>query len=300
MLWQIDGPLLEVQGCIERALDLIDNREYSCQRSETSAIAEYDFTSTKIGQTGRLKISVLPKSRTELYGYPPKLPDDKWLVQYLQSQIPLTILSQSLQALLLTYAWQIKHNVFQLSAKELFQLAHSEKEVDYGWNKYGLHDLELRTQAMAEFQDWRKRVHERKLSEFDEILGVIEGQIMEVGLAITKPSRSSKLETSSVTSAQPLDDTALNMNQSEVILASKPNTERVKNTRIAVSKYDGLCRQWVNRPYIPRQTKDEFLSENASELDKKTFDRILKDAYEREVIDKDPGPHGRYKPRTVS
>jgi hypothetical protein len=78
-----------------------------------------------------------------------------------------------------------------------------------------------------------------------------------------------------------------------------PEKQFVKNTRISVGKYDELCMRWVNRPYIPRQTKSDFLNDNASELDTKTFDRILKDAYKRDVIDKTPGKHGRYKPKIV-
>lgn len=74
--------------------------------------------------------------------------------------------------------------------------------------------------------------------------------------------------------------------------AGKPTVE---NSRIPVGKYDNLCIMWVNRPYIPKQTKDEFLYEYASELDKKTFDRILKNAYQRNLIDK---VKGRYKPKT--
>lgn len=73
--------------------------------------------------------------------------------------------------------------------------------------------------------------------------------------------------------------------------------QTIENTRIPAGKYDDLCKLWVTRPYIPKQTKDEFLDEHASELDKKTFDRILKDAYKRNIISKE---NGRYKPKTVS
>ncbi|MBL8090332.1 MAG: hypothetical protein JNJ43_08385 [Anaerolineales bacterium] len=71
----------------------------------------------------------------------------------------------------------------------------------------------------------------------------------------------------------------------------------IPSTRIPAGKYDDLCRDWVSRPYIPKQNKDEFLSEHASELNKKAFDRILEDAYKRGIIDK---VKGRYKPKAVS
>jgi hypothetical protein len=91
-----------------------------------------------------------------------------------------------------------------------------------------------------------------------------------------------------------------NAPQAAQSVPAKLEQSTVENTRIPVGKYDDLCIRWVNRPYIPRQTKEEFLYEHAGELDKKTFDRILKDAHARGIIDKDPGKNGRYKPKTVS
>jgi hypothetical protein len=73
----------------------------------------------------------------------------------------------------------------------------------------------------------------------------------------------------------------------------------IQKNRIPVGKYDELCLKWVNRPYSPFDNKDEFLSKNESYMSKKTFDRILKDAFQRGVIDKGQGKNGRYKPRTV-
>jgi hypothetical protein len=93
---------------------------------------------------------------------------------------------------------------------------------------------------------------------------------------------------------------AKNNAQAAQSIAANPEQPTVENTRIPAGKYDNLCVLWVNRPYIPRQTKEEFLYEHAGELDKKTFDRILKDAHARGIIDKDPGKNGRYKPKTVS
>jgi len=64
---------------------------------------------------------------------------------------------------------------------------------------------------------------------------------------------------------------------------------------VDAGKYDELCRKWVNRPSVPYRNKSEFLNEYAPELLKKTFDRILSDAFNRDVIDKNE--HGHYIPK---
>ena len=89
-----------------------------------------------------------------------------------------------------------------------------------------------------------------------------------------------------------IDDSVLPLDAMQV--------DAAKTEKKVVSKYDELCIQWVTRPYIPHQNKDEFLTDNAPELNSKAFDRILQDAYEREIIERGPGKHGRYKPKTVS
>lgn len=82
--------------------------------------------------------------------------------------------------------------------------------------------------------------------------------------------------------------------------AVKPEKKSIDETRPPSGKYDDLCRLWVNRPYTPYQNKEEFLSEHASELTPKTFERVLADAYKRGIIGKGKGKRGRYKPKTVS
>jgi hypothetical protein len=52
-------------------------------------------------------------------------------------------------------------------------------------------------------------------------------------------------------------------------------------------KYDDLCVNWVTRLEIPHQKVEEFLSEQAPELTRRTFYRVvLPDAYKRELINK--------------
>ncbi len=65
-------------------------------------------------------------------------------------------------------------------------------------------------------------------------------------------------------------------------------------------KYDDLCKKWVTRPSTPYQNKIEFLSDHAPDLTERTFEKILMDAYKREVIDKTPGERGRYIPKGLS
>jgi len=69
--------------------------------------------------------------------------------------------------------------------------------------------------------------------------------------------------------------------------AGKPEKKTVENTRIPTGKYDDLCISWVKRPEIPKQRVEEFLSERAPELTKRTFYRVvLQDVYERGLINK--------------
>ena len=55
---------------------------------------------------------------------------------------------------------------------------------------------------------------------------------------------------------------------------------------VYASKYDPLCILWVNRPYMPHQNVDEFLEENAPELPRRIFYRVLRDAFNRGIISK--------------
>jgi hypothetical protein len=190
MRWVVGGSLLEVQGCIERARDIIEGAGYVCQSIETSASREYQFTHNEVGDSGKIKLTVLPHGRTELYGYDPDPPDNRWLVEYLLQYFPSESLSKPLQSLLLTYSWQLENNVFNLSGKELLKRAHSQEQGSDGWDIYGLSNLEIRKKAIAEFKNWRKKFHERRLSEFTMVLGVIESQIRDDGLSITKPTRA--------------------------------------------------------------------------------------------------------------
>jgi hypothetical protein len=195
MRWEIGGSLLEIQGSIERALDIIERDGSICQRVERSASPEYQFTHPEMGDIGKIKLTVRPQNETELYGYEPLPPDDRWLVEFLPKHVALQTLSKPLQALLLTYTWQIGHNLFNLPATDLWKIAYAQETVDYGWDKYGLEDSELRKQALAELETWKKKVHERRLAEFNSILDVIESQLREDGFPITKPTRADSAKT---------------------------------------------------------------------------------------------------------
>lgn len=286
MVCEVNGELLEVQGCIERKLDIIETHEWKCDRKETSATKEYSFFHAEIGEIGKLKISTLPKGKTNLHSNFADNPNEEWLVKYLSNLVLLKPMSEPLQALLKVYSWQIEKKIFNTST-ELYKLGFSNTPIDWGWERNGLEDFALRKQAEEEFNGWRNRIYELRKKDLNHILEIIVYQIRSDGLSLVMfdgMSREGKILQSMVSESLPT------------------NSEKqiIKDTRIPVGKYDDLCKLWVNRPYIPRQTKDEFLSDNASELDKKSFDRILKDAHQREIISKDPGRNGRYKPKTVS
>ena len=81
------------------------------------------------------------------------------------------------------------------------------------------------------------------------------------------------------------------------MLPSIPKLETIEDadSNAGAGKYDELCKKWVNHSSVPYQNKNDFLAECAPTLPPRTFERILKDAYRRGVIDK--APNGRYKPK---
>ena len=154
MVCEVNGELLEVQGCIERVLGIIETHERKCDRKETSATKEYSFFHTEIGEIGKLKISTLPKGKTNLHSNFADSPNEEWLVEYLSNLVLLKPMSAPLQALLKVYSWQIENKIFNTST-DLYKLGFSNKPIDWGWEKYGLDDFALRKQAEEEFIDWR-------------------------------------------------------------------------------------------------------------------------------------------------
>lgn len=184
MRCEIEGELLEVQGCIERALDIITANAWKYLRIESSATREYVFSHMELGEVGKIKISILPKGRTELYSYQSEFPEEKWLVKYLPSHVPLGSLSEPLRKLLSVYTWQIANNIFNLNSIELYKLAYSNTTVDWGWESYGLGDFDLRKSALDEFRNWQNKIHELQRKELEQILDVIVIQIRIDGLSM--------------------------------------------------------------------------------------------------------------------
>ena len=309
MRWEIDGGLLEVQGCIERARDIIERNQWKVSLAEESrASASYTFTHECLGAIGSIKISVLPQNRTEVYGYSPIGPDTQWLVEYLPRNILIEQLGDLLIRLIMTYAWQIKQGVIHLDPIERIRKGLRNEKIDMGWDKFGLADFELQRQAHTELEKWRQTIHKRQIEEFEQVADVILTQIRLDGLSLVLydgKQRSGKFLQSMSLASTPqgiIRKPLKSVDDSGVVQADagKPEKPTIKDTRILAGKYDELVLLWVNRPYIPKQTKDEFLGEHAGELGRKSFDRVLKDAYKRGIIGKDPGKHGRYKPKTVS
>lgn len=177
MRLEIEGELLEIQGSIERALEIIETNKWEYIRNETSATKEYLFSSMWLGKIGKLKISILPKKKTELYSYSVDYPDDRWLIKYFPDNFPFYSVSAPLQQLLSVYSWQIENNIFDLTSTELYQLGFSNKPVDWGWERYGLGDIELRKQAEEEFKDWRQKVFDLRNKDLNKIFDVILTQI---------------------------------------------------------------------------------------------------------------------------
>jgi len=185
MKWEIDGGLLDCQGCIERALDII-KKERSVQISETAASKEYSFSHHDFGAIGRLKITMLPKNRTELYGYPANSPDDKWLVNYLPQHAQWHLISEELKSLVKLFAWEIDNNIKDLSSKELFELVSSGKQLDSEMGIFGLDDLEKRKKAENELEEWKKKIRDLREKELHLVIGLIRDQVRSAELGITE------------------------------------------------------------------------------------------------------------------
>ena len=185
MKWEIDGGLLEVQGCIERALDII-KKEWSFQISETAASKEYTFTHHDLGVIGKLKITMLPKERTELYGHPAYPSDDKWLVKYLLQHTHWHLFSEELKSLVRFYAWEIDNQIKDLSSKELFELAFAGGQLDSEKRKLGLDDLENIKKANNELEEWKKKIHDLRDKELHLVIGLIKDQVRWAELGITE------------------------------------------------------------------------------------------------------------------
>jgi len=183
LVCEIDGELREVQGCIERMLDIIESHERKCERKETSATSEYSFFHTEIGEIGKLKISALPKGKTYLHSNFADSPNEEWLVKYLSNLVLLKPLSEPLQALLKVYSWQIEKKIFNTST-ELYKLGLSNTPVDWGWEKNGLGDFALRMQAEEEFIDWRNRIDALRKEDLAHILDMIVNKINSDGLSL--------------------------------------------------------------------------------------------------------------------
>jgi hypothetical protein len=133
MRCEINGEMPEVQASIERALEIIRANNSSHTLVETAIAREYVFNNKKLGEIGRVKISILPERRTELYSYPADFPSEKWLLEYLSSHVPQGEISKSLRKLLSLYTWQIENRLFNLHSTELFKLAHAKTPADFGW-----------------------------------------------------------------------------------------------------------------------------------------------------------------------
>ncbi len=183
MKLEIDGELLEVQGSIERALEIIESKKWDCKRNETSATKEYLFSNMELGEIGKLKISILPKKKTELYSYSVDYPDVRWLIKYFPDNFPFHSISLPLQQLLSVYSWQVENNLFDLTPTELYQLGMSDKHVDWGWERNGLGDIELRKQAEKEFKGWRHKIFDLRKKDLNQILDVVVTQIGLDGLS---------------------------------------------------------------------------------------------------------------------
>jgi len=177
MKWEVDGELLEVQGAIERARDIIENNEWKVRLDEVSnASSFYSFEHKNLGTIGSIKIS-MHKKRTEIYGYPPKTPDAKWLIEHLPKNIPLIQPDDLLIKLLNVYAWQIEQGIFEPSASELFRRAYKKENIDMGWERFGLADLEVQKQAQSKLGEWSQTIQRRRVEEFNQITGVLLVQL---------------------------------------------------------------------------------------------------------------------------
>ncbi len=183
--WEVDGDLFEVQGSVQRASEIFVNEECKFHLDEDSrSSASYTFTHEKFGSLGSIRIIVFPKNKTEVYGYPPEMPDKKWLIEYLPKNVLWSQLGDLVMKLIKTYAWQIEEGVFEKTAIELFHDSHDKKEIDMGWNIYGLEDLEMQKQAEAELEKWRQMILDRRIEEFNQIKDVILTQIRLDGLSL--------------------------------------------------------------------------------------------------------------------
>ncbi len=185
MRWEVNGELHVVQGSIERAKDIIQSNELTMKLAEdTKASSLYTFFHEKYGALGSVKISTLPQNKTEVYGYPPQAPNNKWLVEYLPRNILLSQLGEPLTKLIHLYAWQIQEGIFDLKSGDLWKIAYSEKKIDWGWERFGLEELELQKQAQAEFEKWQTFIRTQQVREFEQITDVILIQIRLDGFSL--------------------------------------------------------------------------------------------------------------------
>jgi hypothetical protein len=180
MKWIVDGELIVVQGSIERAKDIIQHNQITVKLAEdTKASTVYEFFHEKYDTLGSIKASVLQGNKTEVYGYLPQAPETKWLVEYLPRNIPASQLGEPLTKLIHLYAWQIQEGIFDLKSGDLWKIAYSEKKIDWGWERFGLEDLELQKQALAELEKWQTFIRTQRVKEFEQITGVILAQIRD-------------------------------------------------------------------------------------------------------------------------
>jgi hypothetical protein len=186
MKWEIDGTIDEVQGCVERARDIIESHEWKCSLTGTQASRVYEFVHAEIGEVGRFKLTTLPRDRTELYGYAPAAPTDRWLVDFLPNNIAPDILGGPVLSILGLYAHQILNNLFELRADDLYRLALSGEEVDWGLTEHGLDDPESFRRAREGLDEWRVKFHERRKKDFESILGLITDQVRFAELGLVK------------------------------------------------------------------------------------------------------------------
>jgi hypothetical protein len=134
MIWEVGGPLVIVQGSIECALDIIEDRsKWRYQKSATSATNKYSFSQIEIGKVEILKTRILPQGKMELKSDFASSPTDKWLVKYLLTKVVPNSISESLQSLLSVYIWQIEKNLFDLTSAEYYKMAVANSSIDWGW-----------------------------------------------------------------------------------------------------------------------------------------------------------------------
>jgi len=186
------GSLEEIQGCIERGLELLNSLEITFEQSETRSSTNIKFKHDRVGEIGEVKVSRIGEN-TEIYYHPPTEPNAEETKEFLLNNVYHGDLEESLRSLLSLYREEKRLGVSNLKSVELLALGRQADAPRIDPAIYGLDNLEKVHAANKALEAWRQKIRKRRNDEFSLVRSAIVGQLnQEKILAVVEEEKPKK------------------------------------------------------------------------------------------------------------